>query len=104
MTFPNCNLDRTIISRKDIDLECCTVCDGVWIRKEIDRLLQQMLSAKFTAPEPRRVQSPSISPTSEESLTETGSDYDTYFAYKYHGCYDSPTTRTARAKNLLEKR
>lgn len=105
MTCPNCNLDLTIVNRKGIDIECCTVCDGVWMeRKEMDRLLQQVLSAKLAAPKPRRVQTPSISPTSEESLTEAGSDYDTYFAYKYHGCYGFPTPRNARAKNLLEKR
>jgi Zn-finger nucleic acid-binding protein len=105
MTCANYNLDPTTVDRQNIDIEYCTDCDAVWMEpKEMDSLLQKMLSNKLTAPEPRRVQTPSISPTSEESLTETGSDYDTYFAYKYHGSYGFPTPSNARAQHLLEKR
>ncbi|OBQ57613.1 TFIIB-type zinc ribbon-containing protein [Halodesulfovibrio spirochaetisodalis] len=104
MQCPNCETALTIINRKGIDIECCTTCDGVWMeQKEMDRLLQQMLSKKLTDQKPKRRQCPSISPTSEEHLAESGNDYGTYFTYKYHGCYGFPNPRTARTNHLLIK-
>lgn len=84
MTQQNCNLDITVVDYKNIDIKCCTDDNNVWIEhKEKKSRFQHIPSNNLAASEQTRVQTPSISPTSEDSLTETGSDYDTYFAYKY---------------------
>ncbi|SIN72068.1 hypothetical protein [Halodesulfovibrio marinisediminis] len=88
MTCHNYNVDRTIINNTNGKIERYTDGNGIWMeRKEKDRLLKQMLSQKLSNPKVQRKQLPSISPTTEDMLTDAGSDYGTYFAYKYHGNY-----------------
>ena len=76
MKCPNCLVDLTISERKNIEIDFCPKCRGVWLdRGELDKMIE--LSASFEA-----------SASSEKSQKFSGekySDNDSGFSRRHNG-------------------
>ncbi|MEZ0574674.1 hypothetical protein [Halodesulfovibrio aestuarii] len=84
MTFLTSTVDITTVPYTNIDIQRCTDEQSVETdHKDLQCLFQHIPSDNYVTLGRARKQTPSISPTSEDSLTEAGSDYNTYFTYKY---------------------
>ena len=76
MKCPNCLVDLTISERKNIEIDFCPKCRGVWLdRGELDKMIE--LSASFEA-------SASSEKAQKFSGEERG-DNDSGFSRKHHG-------------------
>jgi len=83
MPHPNYTTAQIAVNSNSVDIERLIESNGFWMeRREKDRLLPRMLSGRRPEKPAVRKQLPSISPTTELSFSEAGSDYGTYFTYK----------------------